>query len=142
MRFRPPPMSLGLRGSFLRSFRKNGLSPLSRLPRRCYATADTGTKETSRVKRMDASEEALKNLEYMQYMGDKVPFDMWAQPVDTFGECIVVSVAHRNSSSCLTAKLKDLHIPSWKSHRKDATWRDHLSAIWQTQRNWYLNASR
>ncbi|THH00474.1 hypothetical protein EW026_g2062 [Hermanssonia centrifuga] len=51
-------------------------------------------------------------------MEGKAPFDVWAHPVETF----------------------DLHIPTWRSPRKDASILDHCRAIWSTQANWFRNA--
>jgi len=50
-------------------------------------------------------------------LGDSLSFDPWASAVETF----------------------DLYIPSYKSPRKDASLRDHLSAAGKTFRNWFMN---
>ncbi|KAH9915759.1 hypothetical protein B0H21DRAFT_326375 [Amylocystis lapponica] len=63
-------------------------------------------------------EDGVQQLELIRAMGRSLTFDPWAQAVETF----------------------DLHIPSYKSPRKNATWRDHFSAVTQTGRNWFMNA--
>ncbi|KAI0947769.1 hypothetical protein AcW1_009445 [Taiwanofungus camphoratus] len=104
---------------------------LSGLVKQCrYASAGTvsGRKSKSQGSDDDGSlmakakqktdEQLLQDFEFLRLTAHKAPYDPWAQRIDTL----------------------DLHIPSITSNRKDATWKDHLSAFIQTQRNWILNA--
>ncbi|KAL6303037.1 hypothetical protein BKA93DRAFT_366330 [Sparassis latifolia] len=84
--------------------------------RRSYASIskpDSKPREDSK----DPKEKSLEFMELLQYSRGTMRYDPSLVPVETM----------------------DLHIPSYKSYKKDATWRDHISAILRTQRNAFIN---
>ncbi|KAH9899205.1 hypothetical protein C8Q73DRAFT_638524 [Cubamyces lactineus] len=63
-------------------------------------------------------EDDIKSIEAMQRMSETNQFDLSSVPLE----------------------LLDVHVPTWRSHKENASFADHLRAITQTLRNSFLNA--
>jgi hypothetical protein len=93
----------------------------------------TGTKEIAPAGTAERLEEQLTQLDTLHAMEGELNFDVWAQPLNTFGKL--------GEKAFLPSDLlaSDLHIPSWRSPRADATLWDHVKAFWATQLNGMRN---
>ncbi|KAF9805447.1 hypothetical protein IEO21_09051 [Rhodonia placenta] len=80
---------------------------------RCYASKAKGRAGKQEAEDTRDADAIMRDYEVLRMMAHKLPIDPWAQPVPTM----------------------DLHIPSLRSRKKNATLMDHLSATGQTLRN-------